>query len=176
MKDKEAQKRETILSALFILTGDSEYNKQMLEDCKTSNDLYKEQKKTKTREEKWISIDEIQNKYNELLDKVKAMFLKQMIADYSVIMENLLLGFLGGASGLPPCKSKDYTKIKIKNYGTSKDDYYKNDKLVFNQYKTSKTYGEQSFDVKDKAPEFYKIISKWIKCNPSDYLLFSSKK
>ena len=45
LKDKEPQNRKTILSALFILTGDSEYNKQMLEDCKTSNDLYKEQKK-----------------------------------------------------------------------------------------------------------------------------------
>ena len=41
LKDKEPQNRRTILSALFILTGDSEYNKQMLEDCKTSNNLNK---------------------------------------------------------------------------------------------------------------------------------------
>ena len=64
-------------------------------------------------------------------------------------MEYLLLGCLGGVSGLPPQRSKDYTKMKTKNYDTSND-------------------------VKEKAPKFYKILSKWIKCDPSDYLLFSS--
>ena len=102
------------------------------------------------------------------------MFSKQMIADYSVIMEYLLLACLGGVSGLPPRRSKDYTEMKVKNYDTNKDNYYKNGKFIFYIYKTSKTYGEQSFDVKEKAPEIYKILSKWIKCDPSDYLLFSS--
>ena len=44
--------------------------------------------------------------------------------------------------------------MRIKNYNTSKDNNYKNGKYVFNQYKTSKTYGEQLFDLKNKAPEF----------------------
>ena len=88
------------------------------------------------------------------------MFSKQIIADYSVIMEYLLLGCLGSVSGLPPRRRKNYTEMKIKNYDTSKDNYYKNGKFILNQYKTSKTYGEHFFDVKDKAPEFYKILSK----------------
>ena len=142
----------------------------MSEDFQTLNNFYKEQKKTKTQKDNWISAEEIKNNYNELLNKVKTMFLKQMIADYFVIMEYFLLGCLGGVSGLPPKRSKYYTEMKIKNYDTSKDTYYKNGKFVFNQYKTSKTYGEQSFDVKDNAPEFYKILSKWIKYDPSDYL------
>ena len=97
-----------------------------------------------------------------------------MIADYYVIMEYILLGCLGGVSGLPQRRSNDYTEIKLKIYNTSKDNYYNNGKFVFNQYKTSKTYGEQSFDVKEKASEFCKILSKWIKWYPSHYLLFSS--
>ena len=74
----------------------------MLKDCKTLNDFYKERKKTITQELNWISTEEIKNKYIELLNKVKSMFSKQMIADYSVIMEYLLLGCFGGVSGLPP--------------------------------------------------------------------------
>ena len=42
------------------------------------------------------------------------------------------------------------------------------------QYKTAKDYGEQVVDVKEKAPEFNAILSKWVKSNPTDYLLFSS--
>ena len=61
------------------------------------------------------------------------MFSKQMIADQSVIMEYLLLARLGGVSGLPPRRCKDYAEIKIKNYNTRKDNYYKNGKFVFNQ-------------------------------------------
>ena len=49
------------------------------------------------------------------MDRLKAMFLKQMIADYIVIIKYLFLGCLGGVSGLPPSQSKDYTEIKIKN-------------------------------------------------------------
>ena len=55
-----------------------------------------------------------------------------------------------------------------KDYDTSIDNYYKNRKFVRNQYKTSKTNGEKSVDVKEKAPEFYKALSKWVKCNPSN--------
>ena len=102
MKNNEAQNKKPKLSAVYILTFDLEHNKQMLEDCKTSNDLYIEQKKTKRQEHNWISTEEIQNKYNDLLDNVKAMFSKQTIADYSVIMGYLLLGCLGGVSVLPP--------------------------------------------------------------------------
>ena len=35
-------------------------------------------------------------------------------------------------------------------------------------------YGQQVIDVKEKAPEFNAFLSKWVKCNPTDYLLFSS--
>ena len=66
------------------------------------------------------------------MNKVKAMFSKQMIAYYSVIIEYLLLECSGGVSGLPPRRSKYYTEMKIKNYNTSKNNYYKNRKFVFN--------------------------------------------
>ena len=173
MEDKTPQTRKTVLSALFILTGNENYQKQMLQDCKHTNDLYKSQKKSQKEEDNWVHSSEIKEKYDKLFDQVNAMFSKKLLADYSTINNFILLGCLGGVSGLAPRRSKDFTEMKIKNY-TNEDNYYKAGKFCFNIYKTSKEYGEQMIDVKAKAPEFYKILNKWVKYNPTDYLIFSS--
>ena len=47
LNDKEAQNRKTILAALFILTGDSEYNKQMWKIVKHQMTLTKNRRKQK---------------------------------------------------------------------------------------------------------------------------------
>ena len=175
LKDKEPQTRKTSLSALFVLTGKSSYNDLMLQDCKHVNDVYKEQKKSKKQEEGWMTIREIQTVYDELFTTVTAMFSKKLLANYQTIIHFILLGCLGaGVSGLPPRRSLDYTEMKVKNFDVNKDNYYRNGVFYFNIYKTSKTYGQQTLDVKSLAPEFNKILKKWVTVNPTDYLLFSS--
>ena len=47
LKEVEPNKRKTLLSALFILTGEDDYKKLMLSDCKIVNENYKQQKKRK---------------------------------------------------------------------------------------------------------------------------------
>jgi len=174
LKDKEPQTRKTSLSALFVLTGKSSYNDLMLQDCKHVNDVYKQQQKSKKQEEGWMTIQEIKKIYDELFTTVTAMFQKKLLANYQTIVHFILLGCLGGVSGLQPRRSLDYTEMKIKNYDVNKDNYYKNGVFYFNIYKTSKTYGQQTLDVKTLAPEFNKILKKWVTVNPTDYLLFSS--
>ena len=174
LKEKTPQTRKTVLAALFILTNNKAYNELMLSDCKHTNDLYKTQKKSKKEEDGWVSVDEIKQIYDELFEKVNAMFSKKLLADYQIINNFILLGCLGGVSGLPPRRSKDYTEMKIKNFDTKTDNYFKAGKFYFNVYKTAKDYGEVCIDVKTKAPEFYKVLNKWVKYNPTDYLLFSS--
>jgi len=173
LKEKTPQTRKTVLSALFVLTGNENYQKVMLEDCRHTNELYKSQKKSQKEEENWMSSAEIKEIYDELFQQVRAMFEKKLLANYTTINNFILLGCLGGVSGLPPRRSKDYTEMKIKNY-TNEDNYYKGGKFYFNIYKTAKEYGEQVIDVKERAPEFYKILNKWVKINPTEYLLFSS--
>ena len=92
---------------------------------------------------------------------------------YQTIVNYMLLACLGGISGIAPRRSQDFTEMKLKNYSKT-DNYYKAGKFYFNIYKTSQHYGEQVIDVKEKAPEFYKLLQKWVKLNPTDYLLFSS--
>lgn len=176
LKDKTPKTRKTILSALFILTKNEKYNELMLQDCKATNEYYKEQKKSKTEEQNWMTVDEIKNIYDDLFNKVNSIFSKQTISDDDTIINFILLGLLGGGvSGLPPRRSLDYADMKIKNYTTT-DNYYKAGKMYFNTYKTAKFYGEQTLDIKKDAPELNKIIMKWIKINPTDYLLYGSTK
>jgi hypothetical protein len=176
LKEKSPQTRKTVLSALFVLTGNENYQKVMLDDCRQTNEMYKSQKKSQKEEDNWMSSSEIKEIYDDLYQRVALMFSQKLIADYTTINNFILLGCLGaGASGLSPRRSKDYTEMKIKNY-SKEDNYYKAGKFHFNVYKTANQYGEQVIDVKQKAPEFYKILNKWIKINPTEYLLFSSNK
>ena len=102
------------------------------------------------------------------------MFSKKLLSDYQIIVKFILLGCLVGVSGLAPRRSLDFCEMKIKNYDSKTDNYYKAGKFYFNKYKTAKDYGEQVIDVRAKAPEFNAILTKWVKSNPTDYLLFSS--
>ena len=171
LDDKTPQSRKSILSALYILTNNPKYREQMIVDCKVVNDEYKNQKKDTKERDNWISIDEIKSKYDESFKKVKAIFSKSMIADYSTIMDYFLLAFLGGVSGLAPRRSLDYALLKINNYDKTKDNYYKAGKLYFNKYKTSDKYGLQILEV---PSELNGIIKKWLKINKGDYMLFST--
>ena len=157
LKDKPSASRKTILSALFVLTGKSEYNKLMLEDCKHTNEVYKEQTKNKKQEEALMSVDDIKKIYDKYFDKVTAMFSKKMIADYPTIVKYILLGCLSGAAGLSPRRSLDYTEMKVRNYNPDTDNYYKNGVFYFNMYKTAKHYGQQTLDVKTLAPELMRF-------------------
>jgi hypothetical protein len=145
----------------------------MLDDCKTTNDYYKEQKKSIKEEENWISTEEIKKLYDELFFNASAMLNNKLAMHYRTIVNYMLLACLGGISGIAPRRSQDFTEMKLKNYSKT-DNYYKAGKFYFNIYKTSQHYGEQVIDVKEKAPEFYKLLQKWVKLNPTDYLLFSS--
>ena len=64
--------------------------------------------------------------------------------------------------------------MKVKNYDVNKDNYYKAGVFHFQIYKTSKAYGEQTINIRELAPEMYKLLQKWIKINPTDYLLFGT--
>ena len=173
LKEKTPQTRKTVLSALFVLTANEKYQSQMLSDCKLTNEMYKSQKKSQKEEDNWMSSSEIKEIYDDLFQRVSLMFSQKLIADYSTINNFILLGVLGGVSGLSPRRSKDFTEMKIKNY-TNQDNFFKAGKFYFNVYKTAKEYGQQIIDVKQKAPEFYKLLNKWVKVNPTEYLLFSS--
>ena len=162
--------RKSVLSALYVLTNRPEYHEQMIEDAKDINEEYREQRKTQKQEDNWISVQQIKDKYDELLTQVQKIFQKRAIGDVSTIMDYLLVAFLGGIL-IPPRRSLDYALLKWKNYDKNADNYYSRNKIYFNKYKTSDKYGLTVIDV---PTELNAVLKKWLKINPSDYVLVST--
>ena len=170
LDDKNNQTQKTTLSALFVLTNLKEYQTVMNTIMKKVNDDYKNQKMNEKQKDNWISVNEIEEKYNLLSADANLMLNKKKILNENVLMEFLLMSFLSGVI-IPPRRSLDYSEMKIRNYDVKIDNYYKANKFYFNKYKTVKTYGMQILDV---PKELNNVLKKWIKINTNDYMLYSS--
>jgi len=172
LKTLEPNKRKTILSALVILTDKKEYRDQMLHDIQSYNEEQHKQEKNDKQTQSWINGDEIKTLLDNISKEIKHIYKKENLNmnDYQSIQNYIILCLLGGAY-IPPRRSKDYVDFKISDIDKTKDNYLNKDKLIFNSYKTAKTYGQQEIQV---PSELLKILKKWIKVNPTNYLLFDS--
>ena len=87
---------------------------------------------------------------------------------YQDLQNYIILCLLGGKY-IPPRRLKDFIDFKIKNVNKKVDNFMYGNRLFFNSYKTSKTYGLQSVEI---PKELKNILMKWVKVNPTEYLLF----
>ncbi len=174
LKTLEPNKRKTILSALVILTDKKEYRKQMLDDIQKYNEEQHTQEKSEKQNESWIEGVEIKKLKDGLEKEVKLIYKKEnpTNGDLQTIQNYIILCLLGGEY-IPPRRSKDYVDFKISNIDKNKDNYISKNKLIFNSYKTAKYYGKQEIEV---PPALSKILKKWVKINPTEYLLFDANK
>ena len=172
LKDLPPNKRKTTLSALVIITDKKAYRDLMLEDVRDYNKEISKQKKSDSQEDNWISKDMINNLIKEQKQNATFLYKKSQLApaDLQQIQGYIILSLLGG-SHIPPRRSKDFTDFKIRNIEKDKDNYIEKGKMVFNSYKTAKTYGRQEVDIPTALKT---ILNKWIKVNPTDYLLFDT--
>lgn len=167
LKDIEPNKRKTILSALVIITGNETYRKQMMSDISQYNKEQAKQEVSEKQIENWITSDEVYELLQDLKSKIKDAYKTK---DYQTIQNYIILCLLSGYY-IPPRRSKDYIDFKIKNIDTNIDNYRNGNKLIFNSYKTAKTYGTQTVQM---PTELSRILTKWMNFNPTDYLLFDS--
>ena len=174
LKNLEPNKRKTILSSLVILTNKKEYRDQMLLDINAYNEAQHTQEKTEKQNESWVEGSEIKKLISMFEKEVKLIYKKEAptMHDLQEIQNYIILCLYSGLY-IPPRRSKDYVEFKIKNINKNIDNYMSNKKFIFNTYKTAKTYGQQELDVPEAL---LKIIRKYIKINPTDYLLFDSNK
>ena len=173
LSDMPVNKRKTILSALVVITSCKAYRDQMLKDIENFNEDIGKQEKTESQEESWVSNNNVQDLHNSLMSQSMALYRKtsHSMTDLQEIQNFIILCLLGGIY-IPPRRSKDYVDFKIGNIDHEKDNYIEKKKFIFNSYKTAKTYGRASIEC---PPELMKIIKKWIKINPTEYLLFDSQ-
>ncbi len=67
-------KHKSVLSALFILTGNEKVQTEMRKDLQTVNDEYKEQKMSATQKENWIDWSDVLKIYDDLRVKTDPLF------------------------------------------------------------------------------------------------------
>lgn len=168
LKDQPPNKRKTLLSALVIITDNKKFRDQMLSDVRDYNKEISKQEKTESQEENWVSQEQVEVMFNDLKKNAGLIYKKDSKNgnDLQVLQNFIILALF---KLIAPRRSKDYCDFKIKNVDKEKDNYMDKGKFIFNSYKTAKTYGKQEVPI---PKELTMIINKWIKINPTDYLLF----
>jgi len=173
LKDLPPNKRKTVLSALFVISNNHQYKDQMMQDCKQYNQEVSTQEKTPQQKANWISTDDITKVYKTLSKQANLLYKKENLTskDIQEIQDYIIVALLGGIF-IPPRRSKDYVDMKIKDIDENLN-YIDKKTMVFNSYKTAKSYGKQVLDI---PPALLKILKKWISINPTSFLLFDSNK
>jgi integrase len=172
LKDLEPRKRKTILASLVVITDNKRYRDQMLKDIEEYRADESKQVKSDKQNDSWLDTTEINEIFNDMSNNVNILYKKKVhtMADLQDIQNYIILCVLSGIF-IPPRRSKDYVDFKIRDIDREKDNYIDKKTMVFNSYKTAKTYQRQEIPI---PPELLKILNKWIKVNPTDYLLFDS--
>jgi hypothetical protein len=175
LKDTDANKRKTILSAIIVFIEKDaskqtikKYRDIMIEDVETYKKEQETQEKTDKQKENWMSYDEVLKVYNDLKNDTKHLFKKttKLTNEEFQQLQNFVI--LSCMIIISPRRLLDWTEMKVKNINESTDNYIKDNKIfVFNKYKTSKFYGSQEVEIPIKLRN---ILKKWLKINTNDFL------
>jgi integrase len=172
LKDLEANKRKTTLAALVVITDNKRYRDQMMKDIEEYKANESNQVKNEKQNDSWVNTSEIDSLLTEMEKNTQTLYKKKSLnsIDLQDIQNYIILCILSGRY-IPPRRSKDYVDFKIRDIDKEKDNYIDKKNMIFNSYKTSKTYQRQEIPI---PQPLMKILNKWIKINPTDYLLFDS--
>lgn len=159
------QTRKTLLSALYVLTKEEDYRREMLENARAVSEEYRLQKTDPKRAQHWMSYEEIRTLHNQF----KAAY-KQNPSNANLM--DLLISSLhsGAIEGLPPRRVLDYAIMKVREVNPEKDNYYdaKGKRFIFNQFKTRGHKGQQAVEV---PKELLPLINKRVKSGQTHLLV-----
>lgn len=172
LKDLPSNKRKTILSALVVITDNKAYRELMLDDIKEYNKEEAKQSKTDSQKENWVEKNDMTNLVKSLRNTANLLYKKDKLTNSDLQeIQNYIILCLYSGEYIPPRRSKDYVNFKIKNVDKGHDNFIDKNFFVFNSYKTAKTYGQQKVEI---PKELKTILNKWIKINPTEFLLFDT--
>lgn len=140
----------------------------MMDDVQASKEEDGKLEMSEKQRENWMDMDDVMRRYNNLEREVKPLWSFDRLSEAQFYRMQLyvLLSMIFGCN-LPPRRSQDYIKLKLRNFDSGEDNLYdsKRHVLVWNAFKTKKIYGQQQTqpDVKLR-----KIIKDWSKYQTAD--------
>jgi hypothetical protein len=162
------QSKKTLLSALYVLTGNPKYSELMKDVAAQVSEDYSKGLIKDSRKENQLELtqDKLREKYN--------LYFKLLLNNPS--LENYINYFIvavtSGQINIPPRRNLDYTEMMIRNLPKDKSEinYIDKGNFVFNRFKTAKFVSPE--DRQLKIPnELFKMIKKYMKDFNYDYLL-----
>jgi integrase len=172
MENFDPSVRKQYLSTLVVLTENDEYREQMMKDVTWVND-HQTHEPNQKQKDNFLTATQINALLKTLKSQVKPIYdNKSYTPENLITLQNYVMVNLFCGKFIPPRRSLDYTAFKVRNIDKEKDNYLDNNFLVFNQYKTSSTYGQQRVLINKTLQN---ILNKYIKVIPEsqEYLLFS---
>jgi integrase len=164
--NKTPASRKPFLSALAVIFNENAFREAMLLDAKELKKEVDKQEMTEEMTENWVSQADIVKRLAELKKEANAIY-KSANPDLQQLQLYIILVLLG-SQYICPRRLKDYTDFKIKNINKEEDNYIEKNELVFNSFKTAK-FGQQRIPL---PKDLKAILTKYIKINPTDFLLF----
>ena len=164
--NKTPASRRPFLSALAVIFDNDAFREAMMKDATILKKKVNEQEMTEDMTENWVSQDDIVVRLDELKKETVKQY-KSTTPDLQQIQLYIILSLLG-AQYIAPRRLKDFTHFKIKNINKETDNYIDKGELVFNAFKTAK-FGQQRIPL---PKDLKTILTKYIKINPTEYLLF----
>ncbi len=182
LKDLPIPRKKTILSALVITTTgkpQEEYRKEMVDSLDKYRDEMSNNEMTEKQRENWVTKEELMAKEKEMEKKAKLVMKKYRESgsvdakDVQYYQDFLLLVLTSGLY-FPPRRSLDWLAFKVRNIDKDTDNYLDKDSIVFNKYKTAKSYGQQRIKVGRHVANLIKNYAKILPEN-LEYLLNDAK-
>jgi len=171
--DDAPKSKNNKLASLFVITELEPYREEMFKNQELIRADAEKQVKTEKQKECSLAQTDLKTLWDKLKKEADLLYKKPIPSDDDLqqIQMFIILSLMGGIF-IPPRRAMDYCLFRIKG-ATDEFNYLLKNKLVFNKYKTAKTYGRQEIEI---PKELKSILTKWIKYNPTEWLLFDSKR
>jgi hypothetical protein len=154
-----------LLSYLVVLTGNPVYQQEM-KRLKEIRDQQIEAREPPD-EDHTTSPQEIKTIFKELKKRSVEIYAEGLYTKETLLeLQNTILVALMGNLDIPPRRSMDYVEMLLHSQDNSKN-YIDGNDLVFNVYKTAKTYGQQRVKM---PPALKKLILDYKKVSPYEFL------
>jgi hypothetical protein len=177
LKKYPLARAKTTLSALYIVSNNDAYKRDMLKLCAEDTEQQEKQESTAKQKANWITQEEIKEKYNALAKIALPMLNGKSVPDFLYLNAFMLFCLMSGVF-IPPRRVSDYCDMRIGGkFDKTTENWYdaKNGVMHINKYKTAKYYGAYSVDLKTTCPELFNLLKKWLKINKTDYLFFNKE-
>lgn len=159
------QSKKTLLSALYILTNEEQYHKNMIKYANEVNNHYKSQKHDPERLKNLPALEELKEQYNIYKNNLKKSPSIENYIDYFIVA-------VSSTALMPPRRALDWTEMKLRNVDKKTDNYIDGKYFVFNKFKTAKFKDDEEKRVLI-PDELKKIINKFMKVSDNDYLIYN---